>query len=706
MSRFRRLALWLAPLLVGVASMALPGRAQQATSSRFAFADTLLLRDTLGLDFSRLYPTADSLSVIPDSLRAWMIRWRLPIPRMLAMADSLGYPVDSVGPVIDRERFNVFSRTRSRAPVTTFTYGSTYNVQQTSNTWTNTSTFSHSRGSAIVQNNMEVRLQRITTAGRLVLNQTRTATPQADWSITKGHSIGGGATLYRTLDYTNGAGVTQQQNRSEFNLKGRSLTTPLRNLTSDINVLSGYENDDQTQALKRALTGEVRGRLRYSMRLFTSDLNGRVRGNRAVTRARGGLVDQNARDLTHDLNGTVAVLQNSPLGLVSNYRLSSSRVQTPLGDTAIRSIETANNSLDATLKGRVDNERYMTVTASLRRTLQSNGDRTDRTGSTALRWTVLGWGVDATYRDNRGEAIYPRSGTAGGYDERSTGRSANATASRQFGRITTKLTSDIGLDRVRYKDTSPGASHSADRDTYRQSYRVDGKITGGRGFSNDLGLEVGLTSLVNIPGSATATNNDTRRYRAEWRWSYQLLEGLTANQMNSITAEYRFYPFAHQRDDLSLNYTTVTTLMAQVTPRLRIQMTHNLGDQPKGSYQLQNDGQYYLLPSDESRNYALSSSVDYMVSNTLSLSIAPNYTEIARFGNQNGVNVPQRRSRTLNFDGSAHLNKPIGRGLLTGDIGRKLVSDRSTAYTNGVPQPSPRSEQSYWSGSLAFTWNL
>ena len=40
--------------------------------------------------------------MLPDSLRAQIIRFRLPLRRLVSMADSMGVPVDSVGAVIAR----------------------------------------------------------------------------------------------------------------------------------------------------------------------------------------------------------------------------------------------------------------------------------------------------------------------------------------------------------------------------------------------------------------------------------------------------------------------------------------------------------------------------------------------------------------------------------------------------------------------------
>ena len=106
MPRPGRLAILLVPLLVGLFGSALPGRAQQAAPARFAFADTTLLRDTLGLHFTGIFPAADSLQLAPDTLRALMIRYRYTLPRLIHLSDSLRVPVDSVGVVLERERFN------------------------------------------------------------------------------------------------------------------------------------------------------------------------------------------------------------------------------------------------------------------------------------------------------------------------------------------------------------------------------------------------------------------------------------------------------------------------------------------------------------------------------------------------------------------------------------------------------------------------
>ena len=61
MVRLHRFSVLIIPVALGLLSAALPGGAQESASSRYAFADTTLLRDTLDLHFPRLFPLSDSL---------------------------------------------------------------------------------------------------------------------------------------------------------------------------------------------------------------------------------------------------------------------------------------------------------------------------------------------------------------------------------------------------------------------------------------------------------------------------------------------------------------------------------------------------------------------------------------------------------------------------------------------------------------------
>src|SRR5436190_854369 len=135
MTHPRRLLLLLLPLALGLGSYVLPGRAQETPQGRFAFADTTLLRDTLGLTFEGLFPIADSLGMAPQDLRSLSIRYRYTLPRLLKLSDSLHMVVDSVGDFMLRERYNPLATTARRRG-NAFTYKSTYNINRFNTTWT------------------------------------------------------------------------------------------------------------------------------------------------------------------------------------------------------------------------------------------------------------------------------------------------------------------------------------------------------------------------------------------------------------------------------------------------------------------------------------------------------------------------------------------------------------------------------------------
>jgi hypothetical protein len=68
--------------------------------------------------------------------------------------------------------------------------------------------------------------------------------------------------------------------------------------------------------------------------------------------------------------------------------------------------------------------------------------------------------------------------------------------------------------------------------------------------------------------------------------------------------------------------------------------------------------------------------------------------------------VPQRESRSLYFTGGTTLNLPLGeKGELIANLSKIYRSDGTTGFANGIPQPSPSSEQDYWTGRLELRWS-
>ena len=97
----------------------------------------------------------------------------------------------------------------------------------------------------------------------------------------------------------------------------------------------------------------------------------------------------------------------------------------------------------------------------------------------------------------------------------------------------------------------------------------------------------------------------------------------------------------------------------------------------------------------------------YSPSPAISFSFRPTYYSTQRLGTQNGIEVPSRTDGALEFSGSANINIPVGRkGTLRGDIGRTYTATRSTTFSSGIPEASPRGEVEHWNGSLQLTWNF
>ena len=684
-------------------------QAQAPPSPRFAFADTTLLRDTLGLRFDRLFETADSLGLLPDSLRAHIIRYRLPMQRLVFMADSMNVPVDSVGHVIARERFNPFLRGVSSAPSTQFKYTSDYNIARNQTTWTNGADFTHTRGRLLIRNGTSITMERTTISNRLSLRQNRESFTEASWRMSPNLSLGSRAfiTGYDNLDP--GSTANEGETRQDYQVSARTRQQYTKELTSELNLFTGYLDLKNFGLVKRGLSGDVNGRTKFVRGTWLShELNGGVNGNLARTRRPVSTVSLGTRDLSGTVRGVLQLYQQSLVGLTANYSARRSQVETPTDADTVNRLVTSGANADATVRVRQGNDRFLNLTgkASRNRTLQ--GTRTDREGSAQGRWVQGAWELDGQISNRIGDSRYPRQIGRYGYNEREDRRAARAELKRAFGRkLIATLTTDISLSQFRSQATADSAVPPTPRDSYRQSYRAQASYNASEKFTSAVALDVGLSRAINLPSTSTSNNNDTRTYRAEWRWNYRLFRGLTANQSNTVQANYQFYPFAPDRNQLSLDYYTITQLNAVLTPRLTVEINHNARQQPSGDWRVLEDGSGALLPADENLNYTLRSRVTYSPVQAFSLSLAPEYVASDRNGTVNGVESPTRRSRRLNLSGFANLNLNIGRrGQLSGNVGRTFYTERATTYRNGVPQATPLSEQDYWNGFLQFSWEL
>jgi hypothetical protein len=713
MIRPRRLALLLLPAALELVLAVIPGHAQQASSSRYAFADTTLLRDTLGLRFDRLFPVADSLSLTPDTLRALSVRYRWSLEHLVQLADSLRMPVDSVGVYLERERSNPLASTGSR--LTTFRYSSGYTVQQTSNTWSNTGDYKLVLGSLFLQNTTTIQIDRYTAGTQTSLRQSRSSGTEGGWRFSPDFSLGARANLDRFNSRDPGSINDQGESKNDFQLSVRTRQQPRRGLRSEVNFFSGLLDLTNFQQIKRGASADLNGTVRLQSRYLTHDLSGQMNGNLSRTRTPNASMSARTSDLSNNLRGTLGLLPGRAVGLNVNYSIRRIRVETPTDSGTTRQVRTFNSSADATLRLRQNNDRYVNATGrygsqdqSQGGTLNSTSGRKDLSFGLDGRFLLAGWNLESRFSLANSRSDYPTRAATGGYGESLKVATIDGTLTRNLTRkILLRATGSVSLNSSRYFIIGKYPNPPVDRDQYRQNYRIETQYNSSVLFNSGLVLDVTRNLLVNLQAGSTASNTKATAYRAEWRWSYRLLPGLTASQNNSISADYLHYNYMPANDRLSLDYSTATSLNAVLTPRFTIDVRQNSMHRPSGTYTQFVDGLYYLSRSEVNDNSTLSARLAYTPSPALSFFMQPDYLAGEREASQSGTLAPTRTGRTLNVSGGASLNLPLGpKGRLTGDILRTYRADRTINYTGGIPLSQPRTESDFWNGSLQISWQL
>jgi hypothetical protein len=708
-----------------VISHALPGTAQTVLPARFANADTTLLRDTLDLSFEGLFQLADSLHATPDTMRALSIRYNYPLARLAFLADSMHVPVDSLGAVIERERYNPLN---VGAQFTNeFRYTSTYSVGQNNDGWLNGSDYNLVYGALFLRNVTSVSLANYRSTNSTTKRQTRSSSTELGWRLSPNLSIGGRANLSRFANLDRSIyGVTDNSNEFQLSIRARQPTRG--GLSSEFNFFTGLLDQSKSNGDKRGYSGDLSGKIVYTRgQWLSNDFDGQLTGNFAHTRPPGFPTELGTHDFSSNLRGTLSLFESAPIGLNAGYTFRDSRVETPVTSPTpgIQPVLTSQRAMNVTLRMRRDNDHYINVAEAFDDSHNSTagGAGTVTTGALVFNRTrglqvdghsiLIGLTLDATFSNGTTTTNSPRT-TADvppvGYREELVqhSRALDATLSRNITRnLTARLNGDVTLDSYDYGVDKTGVDVTSPRDQYHQSWRAEGQYTGPRSFNTGLTFEVSRDLFLNIASASTSSNSENRSYRAEWRWSMLLLQGLTVTQRNSVTASYDYFNATVGQNRLSMDYGTVTTLNAVLTPRLTLDVNHNGRYQPRGNYTRNPDnGLEYFSPADESRNYLLNARISYSPTRALSLNLAPEVSEFNRNARTPDGTTPQNQQRTLNFSGGASLNFPVGRnGRLTGNINRSYNGQRTTTWAQGQPTSGVRSEIDFWNGSLQFSWH-
>jgi len=750
-------------LLVAAAwsSSTSPVRAQ-SESARFVFADTTLLRDTLDLTFEGLFEMADSMHISPDSLRAQSIRYDLPLQRLVFLADSLGMPVDSVGSVLERERYNPLAAQGER--LTGFVYNSSYTITRQSTSWSNSATADLVRGPMVLHNLTNVRIDRIQEINVTSFHRSKVCNTETGYRVTPDLSLGARLNLLKTEN--DRPGSSRATTNNEFQGSMRAKHDFGARLHAEGNLFGGPFEEPRNSlstASKKGLGTELDGRVSYEGPAGSAfDFNG-------VSQLRfgqGQLPDGASFDITDSrwsANGTLSLLSNSNLPIRVNYGLTGDRTERPVTfslvtppsgsqtepDTAsidqLLSEPSGTASVDAAVQLRMGHFGNVNLSGNLDRSTTLNAserkqgyvfERSEGHGrgvSADGQFYVRGWSFDSQYSDARPTDESPRRAPVEvpdpvtgalvpvvvDYREKSTTRTRSLTA-RATRRLTRRLQfnarGEVTLTNYRFAVTDSSylaqtghvpVAPSDPHDDYRQSYRLEAVYTPIQDASTTFALEVSRVLGLYLTPNQSAGNREDRIYRADWLWTYRLMPGLSVNQRNQAASTYTRNIYAPTKNRLSMTFTTVTTLTASLTPRLSMDITHNATYGPNGAYVRSADGTELFNISDHTNDYMLSGHFAYTPIQFFTITLMPTYQANSRDDRTSGLDQPTLRRRTLSFSGGASLNVPVGRvGRLSGTLNRVLDARRDIRFVNGVAQPESPSTTDYWNGVLNFSWRL
>ena len=732
----RRLPAALAALTTAVTAvlLALSGRAQEAPSSaRMAFADTTLLRDTLNLKFDLLFPLADSLRLDPGYLRMLSVRYRTPLPRMMWLSDSLHMPVDSVGAIMERERFNPLANVVHQR-LSAFTYTSGYTVTQEGRaSWSNGSEYQLSTSALRIRNVTNVSIDRL--RGDLT-GLSRNSETEADWVYSPNLSAGTRVSLIRDQGF--GAFGSGASSNSEYQVTIRSKQAPRRSLRSTLNLFLGpFDEPLSTGAsAKRGLSSVVNGSLEYN---HGGWLLYNVDGRLTSRLGRGRLPDRDwldIRELFGTVRGNLSLYERTPVSLRLVHEVQRNRAENP--DTVsvvspsgidttyfLRRLPSGHETISLALNLRHGNRGTLTATGELDhsdRLLNVGGiGRTSSGHGASLkldgRYTLLGWSIDTHFSLDRPESVDPLRISTVRIDPgppadtlrvpidyrqqtKTLTRSFDLTLDRALSRrISVRAKTHVYLGSPRSVILGPTEVAGVTlvpvepRDNYEDGLELSGTYTPSPKLTSSLALEIGTRDAIALLAVSSGRNTHIRTYRGQWSWSYQLLPGLTATQRDQISADYTYFPFASTQDQLTMRYDIRTTLNAVVSPRFRIDLTHASEDSPRGFYVTGVPGvDDHLRITSRTRAYNLASNITYSPAPAIALTLSPNYRADAIGG---GL------QKTLNMAGGGSLNVMLGRsGSLSGNMARTYTV-RSAGTAGG------RSSGTYsWSGSLQLVWNV
>jgi hypothetical protein len=180
----------------------------------------------------------------------------------------------------------------------------------------------------------------------------------------------------------------------------------------------------------------------------------------------------------------------------------------------------------------------------------------------------------------------------------------------------------------------------------------------------------------------------------QWNWDASPGGTWNMNQSNSASAAQQFFNFSPDRDQLSFIYTFNTLITNQLTRQLRLDLTHIVRLQSRGSFREEADVRRFGKTSDFNtldltlrEQYQPTSVATFEVSERLAVN--PSFS----FRNGSSRKISETRRDELNF--IARLNYPFSKTAnLTGDIRRILATDVQRTFGDAPANSATNSD--YW----------
>jgi len=316
--------------------------------------------------------------------------------------------------------------------------------------------------------------------------------------------------------------------------------------------------------------------------------------------------------------------------------------------------------------------------------------------------SILKTGINLTYDQSTDDNDNTRRDP--GYIQATLDRRLEGDAARPLSaRTTARLNLGVYLTRRSYTDFRSvivGAVPPSDQDQFRARGQLNLQYRPGGHYNTGLTLGYERNDQVNLSATASINNAQLRTYTVQWNWD--ATPGTTWNmtQSNSASAAQQFYTFSGDRDQLSFIYTFNTLITNQLTRQVRLDLTHIVRLQSRGSFRQDGDVRRFGKTSDF---------------NTLDLTLREQYTpnpvatfEVSErlavnpsFNFQRGISrkISETRRDELNF--IARLNYPFNKQAnLSGDVRRILATDRQNTFGAEATHSSTNSD--YWLVTMSF----